>query len=321
MKYKTNGNTFTLHQFIHKANIIHGDKYDYFNVEYKNSIGKINIFCKKHKTHFFQQANSHLRGIGCPTCAIEKRSEDQRKTINDFIYQANIIHGGKYDYSESVYVNCKTKVKIFCKEHSNYFYQFPDNHTRGYSGCSKCKGNSISAANRGTVEDFIIKARRIHGEKYDYSKVEFINHHQKTKIYCNKHKEYFQQTITSHLTGNGCQKCHESKGENAISIFLDRLSIKYERQKKFETCRDKHKLPFDFFIPKLNTCIEFDGIQHEQVMGYSKGEEKLLDTQRKDKIKTKWCNENEVNLLRINYKDLHKIEEKLTNYLKIWEEV
>lgn len=319
MKYKTNGNTFTLDEFIHKANIKHGDRYDYSNVKYENSTKKIDIFCKKHNIHFFQQANSHLRGIGCPTCGTESRSKSQAKTKERFVELAKEKHRDKYDYNEVVYVNYNTKVKIFCKEHNNYFYQFPDNHTRGYSGCSKCKGNSISKANRGTVEDFIIKAKAIHGGKYNYSEVQFINHHQKAKIFCNKHKEYFEQTITSHLFGNGCQKCSASKGENAISVFLDKSQIQYERQKKFETCRNVHRLPFDFYIPELNICIEFDGMQHSQVMGYWGGDKKLLDTQRKDKIKNNWCNENGVKLLRINYKDLPKIEEILTKLL-LWEE-
>ena len=109
------------------------------------------------------------------------------------------MHGNKYDYSETVYSAAAKIVKIICPLHGE-FYMTANNHLRG-QGCPKCAGNI-----KLTTEEFINKAKDVHGDKYDYSKVEYINRRTEVCIICPECGE-FQQTPHSHLAGNGCPKC------------------------------------------------------------------------------------------------------------------
>ena len=114
---KVNGaKRLTLEEWICKAKEVHGDKYDYSLVEYKNGTTKISIVCPKHGI-FYQQPQKHLQGRGCPFCAKEASSKKLKKSTNDFIVEAQKIHGDKYDYSLVDYHNAFTKVKIICKKH------------------------------------------------------------------------------------------------------------------------------------------------------------------------------------------------------------
>jgi len=134
----------------------------------------------------------------------------------------------------------------------------------------------------------------------------------KIKIICPFHG-VFEQTPKNHIKGQNCPNCPKkiiSIGEKKISEILRKNNIKYNNQHTFENCRDKRKLPFDFYLPYYNMCIEFDGRQHfESVINFG-GEEQLKKTQQNDKIKNKYCKENNIKLLRIKYTE--NIEEKLS---------
>ena len=101
----------------------------------------------------------------------------KKLTTKEFIEKANKIHGNKYDYSKVEYINAHTKVCIICPEHGE-FWQTPNDHL-GRKGCPKC-ANNIKL----TGEEFIQKAKKIHGDKYDYSKVKYINNTTKVCIIC-----------------------------------------------------------------------------------------------------------------------------------------
>ena len=111
------------------------------------------------------------------------------------------IHGNKYDYSKVIYVNAHIKVEIICKKHGSFF-QTPESHRTG-SGCPDCAG----AKPVHKQVDVINKFRKIHGNKYDYSKVIYVNAHIKVEIICKKHGSFFQSP-NGHLSGRGCQKCN-----------------------------------------------------------------------------------------------------------------
>jgi len=123
--------TKTNEKFIEESNIIHNNKYDYSLIEYKNDMTKIKIICPEHGV-FEQLPNSHLRKTGCPICGGTKKSN-----IEDFIEKSNNIHLNKYNYSQSVYINGNSKVKIICPKHGD-FYQTPHTHLSG-CGCPKCR--------------------------------------------------------------------------------------------------------------------------------------------------------------------------------------
>ena len=286
--------------FIQKSIILHNDKYDYSKVEYINSETKVKIICKEHGV-FKQEPNSHLKGYGCAKCIYNKSN------TTDFIEKSIKIHNDKYDYSKVEYVNALTKVKIICKQHG-VFEQIPNSHLND-SGCSKCGGGYIS-----NNCDFIGKAIKIHYNKYDYSKVEYVNALTKVKIICKTHG-IFVQIPNSHLNGSGCSKCGNSKGENEImNILIDKCVI-FESQKTFEYCKNKHKLPFDFYLPEYNICIEFDGKQHFEPINFFGGKDAFNKTKINDNIKNKYCSDNNIKLIRIPYYNYENIEQLLNDEL------
>jgi very-short-patch-repair endonuclease len=109
--------------------------------------------------------------------------------------------------------------------------------------------------------------------------------------------------------GSGCPSCNESYGEKSIAAWLEEKCLEYKRQKRWSKCRDKNPLPFDFYIPSLNLAIEYDGEQHFVPKECWGGTEEFDKIQRRDKIKTQFCLDEGIELLRINYTE--NIEEKL----------
>ena len=123
-----------------------------------------------------------------------------------------------------------------------------------------------------TVEErflnFLKKSKKIHLDKYDYSKVEYINSSTKIKIICPSHGE-FSQTPHNHLIQkNGCPICKESKGERKISTLLKKYNIEYEREYIFDNCKNINKLPFDFYLPDHNICKEYDVFMEVKLWNY-----------------------------------------------------
>lgn len=157
----------TTAQFIQDARKIHGDKYDYSLTEYVNAITKVKIICPCHG-EFYQGANSHLMGSACTSCASVSRASKRRKTKEQFILDAQRVHGDKYDYSLVRYKNNKIPVKIVCPEHGP-FEQKPRDHLKG--GCWFCGVERNRRHFSKTKEQFILDAQRVHGNKYDYSLV------------------------------------------------------------------------------------------------------------------------------------------------------
>ena len=202
----------TKEEFIAKAKLVHGDKYDYSKVEYVGALTKVCIICPKHG-EFCQEANSHLRGQGCPKCKYEK----QTCTTDEFIAKAKKIHGDKYDYSKVEYVNDRTKVCIICPKHGE-FWQTPNSHLNGY-GCSKCAYEVKGKRRSFSKEEFIKKTRKVHGDKYDYSKVNYVNNYTKVCIICHEHGEFWQ-TPSAHLRGQGCPKCKSKKQTCTTDEFI-----------------------------------------------------------------------------------------------------
>lgn len=123
---------------------------------------------------------------------------------DNFIFKSKKIHDNKYDYSKVEYKDCKTKVCIICPEHGEFFVT-PDKHINRKQGCNKCTIERIKLLNRNTTEEFIEKAKKIHGDKYDYSKVEYVNNKTKVCIICPIHGEFWQ-TPNNHYK-YGCHKC------------------------------------------------------------------------------------------------------------------
>lgn len=212
-------------KFIEKAKRVWGDKFDYSDVIYKNNNEKVKI--KFNDMIFYQSPKHHLAGH--LPLLISGKCKYQ---TNDFIIRAQEVHGNKYDYSKVNYIDSHTKICIICPEHGE-FWQTPTNHLSG-NGCPGCKNENLKSTFSNTTEQFIKKAKKVHGDKYDYSKVEYINNNTKVCIICPEHGEFWQEPH-NHLQGKGCSKCTKigvSNIENDIYDFIysmDKTFIKNDR--------------------------------------------------------------------------------------------
>lgn len=193
--------------FITRSNIKHDNKYTYNNSIVNNYKDKININCPIHGS-FHQQASHHLRGNGCPKCARELNGSLQRTSLEDILTKFNSTHNYKYDYSKVLFTSLNKKVEIVCSTHGSFF-QKPSDHING-TGCPKCSIQTMTT----TLGNFISQAVLIHGTKYDYSQVNYINNHTKIDIMCPIHG-IFKPTPQNHLTRkSGCPMCsNKSKGK------------------------------------------------------------------------------------------------------------
>lgn len=276
-------------QFIAKAEKVHGKKYDYSKVEYNGCRTKVCIICPKHG-EFWQEPSNHLNGSGCPRCTKYRN----RYTTEEWISKAKLIHGNKYDYSKVNYTNSKTKVCIVCPEHGEFWIN-PDNHFIG-QGCPKCRYIRSSSAIRKNIDDVINDFKLVHGEKYNYSRVEYKNNKTKVCIICPEHGEFWQ-TPDNHMKGKGCPHCAQSKLESITREFLTENGIEFIEQKGFDWLRYKNPMRLDFYLPKYNTAIECQGIQHFEALKHFGGDKGLEYNAIKDVKKASLCFENNVKLL------------------------
>jgi len=189
--------------FLVKARLMHGDKYNYQKVEYKDSKTKIIITCLMHGD-FIQNPPDHLSGNGCQQCSIDRRAKKRRLTLKDFLEKAKFKHGDKYNYNKVHYLNNNTNIIITCPDHGD-FKQTPNNHFEG-KGCNACGRLSTISKQRYDISEFIQKANIVHDHYYNYSKVQYDGAFTKVRIICPKHGE-FMQSPGGHLNGKRCSKC------------------------------------------------------------------------------------------------------------------
>jgi hypothetical protein len=272
----------TTNIFIERAKKAHGDKYNYSKVEYKNSQAKIIIICPEHG-EFEQQARTHTDGSGCPKCI--------KRSAEEFINEAERRHNYKYDYSKIVYKNIICKIIIICPIHGE-FQQTPYNHL--HYGCAKCAGNAKCG-----VDGFVEKARKIHSNKYDYSKTNYTNAHTKVIIICPEHGE-FKQKPNKHLSGgHGCPKCHDHAALTTVEFIerakevhgdkFDYSKVEYKngKTKVIITCKkcnfEFKQKPADHLYYNCPQCCTVISSGHQEIINYVKlfcGEEILINDRK-----------------------------------------
>jgi superfamily II DNA or RNA helicase len=199
------GNKLTFRSVVNKNqyikndfNKIHGDKYDYSLVNCENNKKKINIICKKHGL-FIQDVSNHLQGKGCPCCGKLKISTKLNLGLSKFINNAKKIHGDKYDYSKSNYKNSSSRILIIDE------FGFEHQQRASYH----LSGGNLSILSAVNKNEYIKKLfTDIHGDKYNYDKINYINNNSIIKIFCKEHKDFFYQKSAQHLSGAGCSFCN-----------------------------------------------------------------------------------------------------------------
>ena len=219
---------------------------------------------------------------------------NKKKSNDEFIREVQLIHHNRYDYSKVKYINNKTKVCIICPDHGE-FWQIPSDHLNG-KGCPQCAGNV-----RYNKDTFVEKAKNIHNDRYDYSKVQYVNAHTKVCIICTEHGEFWQ-TPNNHLNGNGCPLCKNRKIGNVlrdtVEDFIEKsnelneitncLKVLLPQQRNREILRNRE---IDIYITLLKLGIEYNGLHsHSERLG--KGKNYHLDKLNK-------CNEQGIKLIQI----------------------
>jgi len=281
------------------ANILYGDNTYLIDKcqEYLNDRQKLKIFCNNCKKYFEKSSNKFIHSKQGCLCSIK----NSKLTINQIQEKSNILNNSKYIIVE----RNDNNLKIHCKECNSEFSQKYGKHLYQKQGCPKCAKNI-----KLTIDEIINRSNIIYNHKYLILDQEYINNRTKITIKCQKCGKTFLQSADNHLKGKiGCDCLIKSKGETAIINFLLKENIHFENQKRFDNCKNILTLPFDFYLPAYNLTIEFDGRQHFNI----NTKFYTPEIEKNDKIKTNFCINNNINLLRIKYNE--NIEEKIKNYL------
>ncbi len=314
----------TLNEFIKRSIEIYGTFFDYSKVIYIDMYTKVIIICPIHGEFLVTPVN-HLKGRKCPKCKADKIGNLKRFTKKDFVQKAFNIHSDKYGYDNFIYKDSQTKGYVTClvnKDHGDFSIT-PNNHIRG-RGCPKCKFQNQIKRQQLTLEEFIRRARIIHGDKYDYSKVVYVNMYTKVIITCKEHGDFLQRP-NEHLRGYGCGKCKASKGEQVIKLILDKHGIINETEYKIPELVSNYE--YDFYLPDCNILIEFHGIQHyERIPYFHKTEDDFLKQKERDIFKKDHAHRFKYRLLEFNYKQLkhmtrEQFEEMILSNIKKYKKI
>ncbi len=245
----------------------------------------------------------------------------KKLTKEDFIEKAKSVHGDLYDYAKVKYTNVWAKVEIVCKKHGS-FNQSYQAHIYWKYGCTQCNNKNKGKLGQGkSTKQFIALLKEKYGDRYDYSKVVYtgLRNEDKITIICPQHGEFIKGTSNHFYLGSGCPKCKRSIGERIIGDYLVQHNFKHISEHKFPDCKFKNVLRFDFYLPKQNMCIEFDGAQHSNPNTHMNGKKingkDFASIQQRDKIKNDYCKNKNITLIRIPYTELKNIKEILTQHL------
>lgn len=278
--------------------------------DYVNNKTKIRFKCSKGHI-YFQRPDHHLNNHGCKLCATIKLSNKRRKTAKEYIQECK---EKGLDLPIEPYVNSRTKIKHKCKKCNNVYSQKPSNHLSDH-GCPKCATDNLANIRRKSQERYIKECK---DKGYDLPIEEYVNAYTKINHKCSKGHVY-EQTPNDHLHNKGCPVCNESHGERFIRNYLDKNNIKYISQRNFKDLKDKTYLSYDFYLPKQNVLIEYQGIQHFIAGGNGNFDKDYFLTQQyHDKLKHDYAINNGYTLLEPTYKldNQEKVNKYLDKHLK-----
>lgn len=295
-------------EFIEKATSIYGDKFSYEKVNFTNLKTKVLIHClKKDKFgiehgYFWIEPSAFLnQRQSCPRC-----SNRFKYTPTEFLKAARLVHHNVYNYDLSNYKNGSSYINIICPKHG-VFKQKARFHLMG-EGCPEC-----GRCNRKRIsqDEFIKKAKEVHGDKYDYSKVNYVNNHTKVCIICSEHGEFWQ-TPHKHLKGEGCPKCKESSLERIVRLNLEKNQIIYIQEYTPPFFKRKR---YDFCIPDKKILIECQGEQHYYPVAF--GDLDANKTKQRFQNIVKSDKEKRDQAIKNGYKILYFTKDKLKKYNEI----
>lgn len=260
----------------------------------------------------------------CYNCRHEKRYNKDLYLRQENLYSKALDACGKNGYAliskKEEIKNNTTYVDILCEKHGVFTMRI--NNLINGKTCNECAKEERNKKNRLLSDDVENRISNLGGEllnKYDYK-----NQYEKNLIikcpYCRN------PFVTSFVLfvqhgGQACPNCNanESLGEKRVKLFLDNNKIAYEQEKWFDDCRDVKPLPFDFYLPEFNICIEFNGEQHYKDGHFEHS--KLSYTQSHDVIKSNYCKINGMRLITIPYWEFNNIDTILNTELISHEDI
>ena len=296
-------------EFLERVQTKYGDNFRISSADYISIIHPLTIFCNIHKISIQKKrAEQVTRANPCKECIRDQKLQNYKnKVLNslqenypNFELKSEII-----DFDCEVLMSCPKHGKFKSKTDSIIFNRM---------GCIKCGRETTRIKNFGKVrvsfQVFKTRFTERYGSKLILLSDESIyqNTDSMLTVKCSdpSHSE-FQNTAKNLLRYQGCKNCNESNGERLTRLALEELEIEYEQEKRFSSCRDRKELPFDFWLPKFGTLIEFQGKQHKISAKRFGGSNALKGTQHRDKIKKNWATDNGINLIYINdYKGIKK---------------
>lgn len=269
---------------------------------YINHTTPVSHKCKTCGYEWESQPNYILSGVGCKKCmgTLRRNTDEYKDELRRINPQIELV---------GEFVNMSTHTLHRCTTHDYAWNVIPRSVING-TGCPFCGREKLSLIQRKTSEEYEAELREINPNIVCVDK--YIDSCTKIKVKCLICDTIWKVYPSNILRTHGCPTCNISHGENAIRDWLIDHNIEFIPQKKFDDCKDKRRLPFDFYIPKKVTAIEFDGKQHESPIDFFGGEEGFKYRMKHDEIKTQYCLDNGIKLLRISYKD--DIISKLNNF-------
>ena len=289
--------------------------------EYINARENIESYCTVHNYTWFPKPYNLLSGFGCPICGRERSVKKRKKSVDDIVKVLKEKHPSSRIVSDTDdIVNTRSNITMECKICCNQWTTSIMNLTKNNNttGCPECAKIRVANVHRKTLEELQKEVSAIDTTVEPIA--DYINTHSPVLCRCKIHTDTtFYEIPTSILRGcNSCPKCTIYKHEKIMLNVLDKYNLKYTPQKTFEDCRDINKLPFDAFLDDYNVAIEYDGEGHYYPIPRYKGDDGTYSFERAkshDKIKNKYCEDNNIKLIRIPYWEQNNIEEYLISEL------
>lgn len=282
--------------------------YELVSTEYIKNSEKLQYICPKHRERGILEITfaNFTKGKGCPYCA-----RRIRKTQGDYV--AELAEKKLTIECLGQYKNLKTRILHRCKVCGYEWNVLPDNMLNTDNGCPKCGRRAPL-----TQDEFVQRVKELDDSIIVLG--QYKTHQIKILFECSHCGNKWMAKPNNILNGQGCPHCKSSKGELRISNILDSMSIEYVEQKRFDDCKYQAVLPFDFYVPAYNTCIEYDGLQHYEPCAFGgiseeQAKENLALSKIKDSIKTQYCKDNNIKLIRIAYWDYKNIGNILSSSL------
>lgn len=264
--------------------------------KYIDANTKILHRCKIDGYEWMAKPANILTGYGCKQCMKRKLHAKFSKTQEEYVRQVSIANPTVEVLGE--YVNTATPILHKCLKHNVEWYASPQHILEG-CGCVECRGEKIYNSKVKCLDTYKNEVNKINENievigEYINARTPILH---KCKICgCN-----WNTSPDNILHGYGCPICNFSHGEKVIKEYLEQYSIRCIPQYKFVDCKNIKPLPFDFYLPDYNTCIEYDGIQHFEPIEIFGGEDAFKKQQYNDNIKTNYCLEHNIRLIRIAY--------------------